>query len=68
MNKVWLESEKQFIRDNSDTMKDIEIAKELTRIIKRNVTLNAVRKQRQNMGLNKKPGRGICGLVKNDNN
>lgn len=68
MNKVWLESERQYIRDNSNEKKDVEIAKELTRMTGRNVSLQAVRKQRQKMGLNKMPGRGICGLVKNVTN
>ncbi len=67
MNKVWMESEKQYIRDNANKKKDVELSKELTKMTGRVVSLQAVRKQRQKMGLGKKPGRGVCGLV-NDNN
>ena len=71
MNIKWLESERQYIRDNCDEMKDVDIAKELTRMTQGRrdpVSLQAVRKQRQKMGLSKIPGRGKCGLVKNDIN
>ena len=60
MNKKWMESEKQYIRDNCGTMKDKVIAKNLTKMTKRKVSLDAIRKQRQIMGLIKKCGRGLC--------
>ena len=44
-------------------MTDKILAIKLTQITGRNVTLQAVRKQRQAMGISKKPGRGICGIV-----
>lgn len=63
MNKIWTEEQKQFVKDNAGKMKDQEIADELTKRSGRQVSLQAVRKQRQKLGLNKKPGRGICSLV-----
>jgi hypothetical protein len=62
MNKVWSEAEKQFIVQNASTMKDDEIAARLTQITGRKVSLQAVRKQRQKMGITKKPGRGVCAV------
>jgi hypothetical protein len=66
MNKIWSEHERQFIRDNVSSMKDSEIAAKLSKISGRHISLQAVRKQRQKMGLTKKPGRGICALKKDD--
>ena len=66
MNNKWSTIEKQFIRDNAATMKDIEIAQKLTECSHRLVTLEAVRKQRQKMGLTKVCGRGYCELKKNE--
>lgn len=66
MNKVWKENEKQFIRDNAATMKDSEIAAYLSRTVGREVTIEAVRKQRQKLRITKKSGRGICSLAKEE--
>jgi len=66
MNKVWAEEEKEFIRNNADTMTDKVLSAKLSRITGRNVTLQAVRKQRQKMGIAKQPGRGICEVVKKE--
>ena len=44
-------------------MKDVEIAKSLTEMSGRKVTLQAVRKMRQKLGVKKKCGRGVCGLI-----
>ena len=63
MNKVWKKDEKDFIRNNAGIMTDKILAITLTQITGRNVTLQAVRKQRQATGISKKPGRGICGIV-----
>jgi len=63
MNVKWSENEKNFIRDNAYRMKDQEIADALTEQSGRQVTLQAVRKMRQNLGVKKKAGRGICGLA-----
>ena len=66
MNKVWTEQEKTFIRENAAMMTDKVLAIKLSQITGRNVTLQAVRKQRQAMGISKQPGRGICALVKRE--
>ena len=64
MNIKWSEDEKDFIRANSAIMKDSEMVDYLTKHTDRIVTLDAVRKVRQKLGITKKPGRGICGVVK----
>lgn len=63
MNQVWKEHERAFIRDNANTMKDKELAVKLSKISGRNVTIQAVRKQRQKLGITKAQGRGICSVV-----
>ena len=62
MNIKWTESEKDYIRANAAHMKDKDLAERLTSISGRDVTLDAVRKVRQKLGITKKSGRGICGL------
>jgi hypothetical protein len=57
MNKVWTELEKQYIRDNYNEMKDKELADNLSRLSRRPVSVFAVRKQRQKIGLKKAQGR-----------
>lgn len=64
MNKTWSESAKKFVRDNAATMKDIEIAEKISEMLGKKVSLQAVRKQRQKMGIKKSHGRGICALAK----
>ncbi len=63
MNKVWTAEEKEFIRNNAGDMTDKVLSAKLSKITGRNVTLQAVRKQRQKMGIAKQPGRGICAIV-----
>jgi len=65
MNRVWSDEERSFIRNNADSLRDSDIAAHLSKIAGRNVSLQAVRKQRQKMGIAKKPGRGICEVVQN---
>ena len=67
MNKVWAKEEKEFIRNNASMMTDKTLAVKLSQITGRNVTLQAVRKQRQKMGISKQPGRGICAVVEEQN-
>lgn len=62
MNSIWSNSEKQFIKDNANNMKDIDLAARLSQLTGRTVSLQSVRKQRQKMGIVKNPGRGICGV------
>ncbi len=64
MNQVWKEHEKAFIMENASTMKDKDIAANLSKTTGRVVTIQAVRKQRQKMGITKARGRGICAIVK----
>jgi len=63
MNVKWTDTEKAFIKENAHCMKDIDISKALTEMSGRTVTLQAVRKMRQKLGVKKKCGRGICGLL-----
>ena len=67
MNKVWSEMEKQFIRENAAVLSDAVGAAKLSLIVSRDITVHSYRKQRQGMGLRKKPGRGICSLEKPTN-
>ena len=62
MNIKWTEKERQFIIDNAATMKDKDLAEKIRQIADRTVTLDAVRKVRQKLGIKKKRGRGICGI------
>jgi hypothetical protein len=62
MNIKWSENEKTFVRENAHRMKDKDIAKNLTEQSGREVSLQAVRKMRQKLGVKKKSGRGICEL------
>ena len=43
-------------------MKDRELAEKISEMSDRKVTLDAVRKVRQKLGIKKKQGRGICGI------
>ncbi len=63
MNVKLTDTEKAFIKENAHRMKDIDISKALTEMSGRTVTLQAVRKMRQKLGVKKKCGRGICGLL-----
>ena len=62
MNIKWTDDERQFIRDNAAFMKDKELAEKISEMSNREVTLDAVRKVRQKLGIKKKQGRGICGI------
>ena len=62
MNRKWTEKDLRYIRENAGLLKDKELASELTKRSGRPVSLGAVRKMRQRMGIEKKSGRGICKL------
>jgi hypothetical protein len=62
MNIKWTEKERQFVIDNAATMKDKDLAEKISQMADRTVTLDAVRKVRQKLGIKKKRGRGICGI------
>ncbi len=66
MNKVWTPTEKEYIRLNAATKKDKDIAAHLSVTSNRKISLQAVRKQRQKMGLAKQAGRGKCGLKRDE--
>jgi len=66
MNKVWSETEKQFIKENASRLSDEMGAAKLSEIVARNITVHAYRKQRQCMGIRKKPGRGVCAVEMRD--
>ena len=62
MNNRWTSKDKQFIRENAHGIKDIDLAKELSLRNQRVISLDAVRKLRQRLGIIKKSGRGRCEL------
>lgn len=66
MNKIWSDSERQFIVNNAGKLKDKQLAAKLTQMTGRLISIQSVRKQRQKLGITKKPGRGKC-EVQGDN-
>ena len=62
MNTKWTLKDKQFVREHASHVKDKDLAVELSLRNKRPVTLDAVRKLRQRLGIIKKSGRGRCEL------
>ena len=63
MNVKWTEEEKDYIRENAQFMKDKELARNLSDKSGRTISVDALRKVRQKLGIIKKPGRGVCGVV-----
>jgi hypothetical protein len=66
MNKVWSAIEEQFIRENAATMKDKDGAEALSGRVGRRISVGAWRKKRLELGIRKKCGRGVCGVVGDD--
>ena len=66
MNSIWTEAEKDFVRQNAGKLTDQVIAAKLSIMCNREVTMQAVRKQRQKLGLKKQQGRSVCKLVKQE--
>lgn len=64
MNKTWTEAEKQFIKDRAETTKDRELVDALMKFSGRKISLEALRKKRQELGIKKSSGRGVCSLRK----
>ena len=62
MNKVWSESEKKYLMDNCGVVKDTVLASQMSTMTGRKISVQSLRKQRQKLGLLKKPGRGKCQL------
>jgi hypothetical protein len=63
MNSKWGLSEDQYIRNNASVMKDEQIAGNLSKLLGRSISIQAVRKRRQKLGIRKQKGRGKCALV-----
>jgi len=63
MNKKWSIQEEQYIIQHAGLLTDFELAIKLTEITGRKITINAIRRKRQKMGLKKKSGRGYCELT-----
>ena len=62
MNIKWTTKDKQFVREHASRIKDKDLAKVLSVRNQRAVSLDAVRKLRQRLGIIKKSGRGRCEL------
>lgn len=63
MNRIWSNSEKQYIKDNAHTMKDTDLMQKLCELTGRSISLQALRKQRRKLGIIKCQGRGKCEIV-----
>ena len=63
MNQVWTKVEEQFVCQNANKITDAEGARQLSQMTGRNITVNAWRKKRQQLGLRKDHGRGVCRLA-----
>ena len=62
MNIKWTLEDKQFIKDHASNVKDKDLAPALSERNQRIVSIDAVRKLRQRLGIIKKSGRGRCEL------
>ncbi len=60
MNRVWTEAEREYIRLNSGKVYDEVLAQELSKMVGRRVSVQALRKMRRRMGIKKMHGRGRC--------
>lgn len=56
----WTDEEKEYIKQNAGTMKDSVIQLHLEQVFGRKISLQSVRKQRQQLGIFKASGRGFC--------
>ena len=65
MNIKWTTEDKQFVKEKAAQIKDKDLAVELSIRNRRQVSLDAVRKLRQRLGIIKKGGRGKCELEEN---
>ena len=62
-NVKWTDMEVDFVKKNADKLTDKDGARQLSELTQKNITTYAWRKQRQKLGLRKKPGRGVSKLV-----
>jgi predicted ThiF/HesA family dinucleotide-utilizing enzyme len=63
MNIKWTQYDKDFIREKAAIMKDDELTIALADVGTKPVSIAAVRKLRQRLGIKKQPGRGVCKLL-----
>jgi len=61
---VYGEKERDFIVSNAATLKDKELAEQLSALMGKPVSVQSVRKQRQKLGVMKASGRGKCSIKK----
>ena len=62
----WSAEDKQFIKDRAGDLIDKELAIQLSLRNGRPVSLGAIRKLRQRLGISNKSGRGVCALEENN--
>ena len=55
--KKWQNSELEFIKQNKDSMSDLELAGKLSQMSNSNVTTSMIRRQRRKLGIVKPKGR-----------
>ena len=67
LNRKWTDTEKQYIKDNANEMYDKELALRLSEMSGRKITIDAIRKVRQKLGVKKGRGRGLCEIQPSDN-
>lgn len=63
MLHVYTDAQKQFVRDNANIMKDVDVAASLSRISGRPVSIHAVRHLRHKLGIRKRRGKGFCEVL-----
>ena len=63
MNKKYTDEENQYIRDNSATYNDEDLAREMSIAFNKNFSKGATRKQRQRLGIKKSGHRGHFKIV-----
>lgn len=59
----WTKIEIEILKQHVSTHTDQQIADILTNKQKKRISLSAVRKQRQRLGIRKAAGRGICKVI-----
>ena len=63
----WTDEDREFVRNNAETMKDTDVAKGLSELKGMDVNVQSVRKLRQSLGIHKKRGRGVCAVKQEKN-
>lgn len=59
----WTTEEHNFIKNNSSTLTDHNLALAFSKAFGRTVNVDCIRKQRQRLGIKKRGGRGICSIL-----